>query len=167
MLTVKEEEQMNDEQLKIVARLQDNLYTIRQLAGWSADQMGRLLDVTKQTVYNLERGKPKMSWAQYLAVRKILDLEIERQPDNVVLPKAVAVLLDDEELPMSRREELQEELRTIAKGMVSRSVNRKIALKLADQTVDAATARLGRGELTGSRNAGISAWLEIARAGQE
>ena len=158
---------MNDEQLKIVARLQDNLYTIRQLAGWSADQMGRLLDVTKQTVYNLERGKPKMSWAQYLAVRKILDLEIERQPDNVVLPKAVAVLLDDEELPMSRREELQEELRTIAKGMVSRSVNRKIALKLADQTVDAATARLGGGELTGSRNAGISAWLEIARAGQE
>ena len=117
---------MNDEQLKIVARLQDNLYTIRQLAGWSADQMGRLLDVTKQTVYNLERGKPKMSWAQYLAVRKILDLEIERQPDNVVLPKAVAVLLDDEEL-----------MRRYAETVIRRSFGTPDAMKLAKPHVNA------------------------------
>ena len=121
---------MNADQLKIVARLQDNLYTIRQLAGWSAEEMGVLLDITRQTVYNLERGRPRMSWAQYLAIRKIIDLEIERQPDNLVLPKAVNVLLDDEELPESELTELQEALKTIAKGMVSRSVNRKIALKV-------------------------------------
>ena len=52
---------MNADQLKIVARLQDNLYTIRQLVGWSAEEMGVLLDITRQTVYNLERGRPRMS----------------------------------------------------------------------------------------------------------
>lgn len=154
---------MNADQLKIVARLQDNLYTIRQLAGWSAEEMGVLLDITRQTVYNLERGRPKMSWAQYLAIRKIIDLEIERQPDNLVLPKAVTVLLDDEELPGSELTELQEALKTIAKGMVSRSVNRKIALKLAMQTVDAATAGITAGTLAKCSGAGIMSWLEISR----
>lgn len=154
---------MNADQLKIVARLQDNLYTIRQLAGWSAEEMGVLLDITRQTVYNLERGRPRMSWAQYLAIRKIIDLEIERQPDNLVLPKAVTVLLDDEELPGPELAELQEALKTIAKGMVSRSVNRKIALKLAMQTVDAATAGIKAGTLAKCSGAGITNWLEISR----
>lgn len=155
---------MNNEQRIIVSRLQNNLYTIRQLAGWSADELGNLLDVTRQTVYNLERGNPKMSWVQYLAIRKIIDIEIERQPDNKVLVQAVTVLLDNEELEISEAEmeELQVSLRTIAKGM-TRTADRSIALKLALQTVGAATAGIAASVLSRSAGTGISTGLMIAR----
>ena len=108
-----------------------------------------------------------MSWAQYLAIRKVIDLEIRRQPDNIVLPKAVTVLLDNDDLPESEFAELQEALKTIAKGMVSRSVNRKIARKLAVQTIDTATSGIDPGVLADCSGAGITTWLEISRAGNE
>lgn len=154
---------MNAEQEKIVNRLQNNLFTLRQLAGWNADELGARLDLTKQTIYNLERGKPKMSWVQYLAIRKIFELEIEKQPDNKVLQKAIVVLLDGQDLPDQELEELQEALKTIAKGM-TRSANRTIALKLALQTIGAATAGIAAGMLAKSPGAGISAWLSISKA---
>lgn len=152
---------MNAEQKKIVTRLQDNLYTIRQLAGWSAEQLGELLDVSMQTIYNLERGNPRMSWVQYLAIRKILELEIEQQPDNELLKKAVIVLLDNEDLPEEELKELQGALKTIAKGM-ARSNDRSDALKFALQTVGAATAGIAAGILTKSYGMGITTWLTLA-----
>lgn len=157
---------MNAEQKKIVARLQDNLFTIRQLAGWSAKDLGRLLDVTVQTIYNLERGKPQMSWIQYLAIRKILEIEIESQQDNKALSTAVSVLLDNDNLPDKEMEDLQKGLKTIAKGM-SKSPDRAVALKLALQTVGIATASIAAGVLTKSPSAGINAWLWISNSMQE
>ena len=38
-----------------------------------------------------------MNFTQYIAIRSILDYEIETNPDNEVLPKVVLVLLDSDE----------------------------------------------------------------------
>lgn len=42
-----------------IAELQDNLEMLRKLFGWTAEQLGNILGVTKQTILNLEHGNCK------------------------------------------------------------------------------------------------------------
>ena len=151
---------MNIEQEAIVARLQDNLFTLRQLAGWSAIDLSKKLDVTRQTIYNLERGKPKMSLVQYLAIRKLLEIEIEEQQDNKALAQAVDVLLDKRDIPEEELRELQIKLKTITKGM-SKTSDRSIALQLVAQTVGLAVPAIAAGLITKSPYTGAMAGLTI------
>ncbi len=80
-----------------IYRLQQNLSAIRKIAGWTTEQMGNKMRVTKQTISNLENGKTPMTFAQYVTIRTILDHEIVTNPENEVLPRIVAILLDSEE----------------------------------------------------------------------
>ena len=82
-----------------IQRLQQNLSPIRKIAGWNAETLGNKIGVTKQTISNLENRKTTMSFAQYIALRSVLDVEIAGNNENDVLPKVVALLLDsDDEL---------------------------------------------------------------------
>lgn len=84
-----------------VMHLQQNLAPIRKIAGWTAEQLADKIGVTKQTISNLETGKTPMNLTQYIAIRAILDHEIETNKENTVLPQVVTILLD-------KREELSE-----------------------------------------------------------
>ena len=77
-----------------IKRLQQNLSSIRKIAGWTAEVLGDKIGVTKQTISNLENKKTPMNFTQYIAIRSILDSEIENNKKNEVLPKVVALLLD-------------------------------------------------------------------------
>ncbi|MGH2232989.1 helix-turn-helix transcriptional regulator, partial [Enterococcus faecalis] len=83
----------NDRQLQI-NRLQQNLSSIRKIAGWSAETLGNKIGVTKQTISNLENKKTPMTFTQYIAIRAVLDAEIETNKDNEALPKVISILLD-------------------------------------------------------------------------
>lgn len=80
-----------------IVRLQKNLSSIRKIAGWTAEQLGEKIGVTKQTISNLENEKTPMTLTQYIAIRAIIDYEIQANKENVVLPKVVEILLDKEE----------------------------------------------------------------------
>ena len=58
-----------------IAELQSNLEMLRKLFGWTAEQLGNRLGVTKQTILNLEHGKPVMSKIQYIAIRSVMEAE--------------------------------------------------------------------------------------------
>lgn len=62
--------------------LQENLEMLRKLFGWSAEQLGNRLGVTKQTVLNLEHGKPTMSKIQYIAIRAVFEIEACRREEE-------------------------------------------------------------------------------------
>lgn len=83
-----------DERAFRIRRLQNNLSTIRKVVGWTTEQMGEKIGVSKQTISNLENGKNPMNFTQYIAIRAIIDYEIETNTDNEVLPKVVTILLD-------------------------------------------------------------------------
>ena len=89
-----------------IVNLQDNLYALRRLAGWTAEDLGDLIGVTKQTIRNLEKrhNGATMSKTQYIAIRTMLDYEIADNPDNVALEQAVRILLDSEEMPEEQYE---------------------------------------------------------------
>lgn len=77
-----------------IQRLQVNLAAIRKIAGWSAKELGEKIGVTKQTISNLENSKTKMNFTQYIAIRSVLDAEIESHPENELLPQVIKILLD-------------------------------------------------------------------------
>lgn len=66
--------------------MQSNLKLIRQIAGWTAEQLGEKIGVSKQTISNLENMRTSMSLTRHIAIKTILDYEIETNKENIVLP---------------------------------------------------------------------------------
>ena len=123
-----------------IQRLQQNLSPIRKIAGWNAETLGNKIGVTKQTISNLENRKTTMSFAQYIALRSVLDVEIAGNNENDVLPKVVALLLDsDDELDDDNYSKVQEVAGTVAAtaadGASSSRLNDVFALLLTSVPV--------------------------------
>lgn len=98
-----------------IACLQKNLSAIRKIAGWTSEQLGEKIGVTKQTISNLENGKTQMTLTQYIAIRSVIDYEMQTNKENTVLPHVVEILLNrDEEYTDEEREKISESVKTIA-----------------------------------------------------
>jgi DNA-binding XRE family transcriptional regulator len=102
-----------------IARLQQNLSAIRKVAGWTTEQLGDKIGVSKQTISNLENGKSPMNFTQYIAIRSVLDCEMNANPDNDVLPKVITVLLDSDDDEYDRYREPVNVVAATAAGGVS------------------------------------------------
>jgi DNA-binding XRE family transcriptional regulator len=85
------------ERYKQIRMLQQNLASIRRIAGWTAEVLGSKIGVTKQTISNLGNQKSAMNFTQYIAIRSVIDAEIENNKENEVLPKVMVLLLDSED----------------------------------------------------------------------
>ena len=83
---------------KEIDRLQNNLSTIRKAGGWSAEEFGEMIGVTKQTISNLENNKTKMSKTQYIAIRAVLDYEMAERSDDKVFITTVNLCLNSGDL---------------------------------------------------------------------
>ena len=81
-----------------IIRLQENLSSIRRIAGWTADDLGMMLGVSKQNISNLENENTKLSQAQYIAIRHLIDYRAGQKPKNPALTRIVGLLLDRPEL---------------------------------------------------------------------
>ena len=79
---------------RAISLLQDNLSVIRKVAGWTTEDMGCRIGVTKQTISNIENKKTKLTLTQYIAIRAVLDYEIQSNTENVALAQVVDVLLN-------------------------------------------------------------------------
>ena len=104
----------NKERELQIKRLQQNLSSIRKIAGWTAETLGDKIGVTKQTISNLENEKNAMNFTQYIAIRTALDCEIEANKENEVLPKVVAILLDNDDLNDENYSKAKEVADTVA-----------------------------------------------------
>ena len=104
-----------EQRQKQINRLQKNLSSIRKIAGWTAEVLGNKIGVTKQTISNLENKKTPMNFTQYIAIRSVLDAEIEQNKKNKVLPQVIAILLDSgDELDNDEYEEIQKSVETVS-----------------------------------------------------
>ena len=88
---------------KEIKNLQNNL----QLIGWSAEEFGEMIGVTKQTIRNLEKKTTEMSKIQYIAIRAVLDYEIADRPDDKVLATTVNLCLNSEDLSEQDKKKAQ------------------------------------------------------------
>lgn len=58
--------------------LQDNLKSIREILNLTSADLGDLIGVTKQTISNLETKNSKLTKLHYIAIRTVVDFEIEK-----------------------------------------------------------------------------------------
>ena len=59
-----------------IIRMQNNLLLIRRTVGWTAEEFGEKIGVTRQTINNIESGRNKLTKTQYIAMRSVLDAEM-------------------------------------------------------------------------------------------
>lgn len=89
---------MRKERAIQIVRLQENLSSIRKIARWTAEDLGEMLGVSKQNISNLENGNTKLSRAQYIAIRHLIDYKAGQKPKNPTLTRLVGLLIDRTEL---------------------------------------------------------------------
>jgi len=81
-----------------ITRMQQNLLLIRRTVGWTAEEFGEKIGVTRQTINNIESGRNKLTKTQYIAMRSVLDAEMIRSPqDTEMLKVLLDVLVDSPE----------------------------------------------------------------------
>src|SRR5574344_1559933 len=90
-----------------IENMQVNLGDLRKLAGWTVEQLGEKLGITKQAVANIEhydaltKKGTKLSQTQYIALRFLFETEAygpdmkERKIQNPALAKALRLIFDD------------------------------------------------------------------------
>lgn len=109
-----------------VRRLQDNLLLIRRSVGWTAEELGEKIGVSRQTINNLEANRNKLSKTQYIAIRAVLDAEMEQSPEDT---KMLALILDvfvdhPEKYEESKRKELLDKANMITPSILAGSASR-------------------------------------------
>lgn len=80
---------------EVISFLQDNLSSVRKIAGWTTEEFGSKIGVTKQTISNLENNKTVMTRTQYIAIGAVLKYEIPTNKNSEVLSYVVNILLDN------------------------------------------------------------------------
>jgi len=109
-------------------RLQKNLPIIRNLAGWTAEDLGKNIGVTRQTITNIEKSDTlSMTKTQYIATRAVLDYEISNS-SNKTLSDAIAVLVDADDLTEDQEKKIHETISNISETK-SRRMRDKIVLE--------------------------------------
>ena len=79
---------ISDEEIK---RLDEILLLVRGAVGWTAQEFGDRIGVTRQTINNLEthRRNTHLTKIQYIAIRSVLDEEIETHPKDTEMLRTI------------------------------------------------------------------------------
>lgn len=100
---------MDTEKIMIM-RLQDNLNTLRKICGWTTQELGDKIGVTKQTISNLENKKTQMTKLQYIGLRSVFDHEANSTSENASFLNFALTKLLDEELSQEEMEEYESKM---------------------------------------------------------
>lgn len=80
-----------------IEKLQKYLPLIRNAAGWTAEELGNKIGVTKQTISNLENQKTKMTKTQYLAIQMVISQKIATTQNDLTLANIMHLVVDSSE----------------------------------------------------------------------
>lgn len=149
-----------------IRRLQENLFSIRKIGCWTAEEFGNKIGVTKQTISNLENNKTPMNLTQYIAIRAVLDYETRtNEPRFAIIKNVLNELLDkDNELQGEDYKKFKDAL-----AATSRSVSKDTDLKTLEAVFNGTFGAIGlttgillmgvTGALLGSAALSSAEWL--------
>ena len=110
-----------------IKRLQDNLLLIRRAAGWTAEEFGEKIGVTRQTINNLEAKRNKLNKTQYIAMRA----EMAKTPEETeMLGCILEVFVDNPENYNEKdKEELLAKANMLTPSILAGTTSRKAVSK--------------------------------------
>jgi len=147
---------MNDYTKAQVEKLQDNLEAIRKAGGWTAEEFGEMIGVTKQTVRNLENKTTAMTKTQYIAIRSVLDYEAKENPDNQLLNDLVNYMLDSENLTAEDKKNAASAMAYIT-GAKKTGIDKGTMIKVVGAIIGGAATVLFAKKVTGKST---GSWLK-------
>lgn len=114
-----------------IERLQDNLLLIRRTVGWTAEDFGERIGVTRQTINNLEAKRNKLNKTQYIAMRAVLDVEMAKAPEETeMLSCLLEVLVDNpDKYNEEDRKELLAKANMLTPSILAGTTSRKAVSK--------------------------------------
>lgn len=148
-----------------IIRMQENLLLIRRTVGWTAEEFGDRIGVTRQTINNIEFGRNKLSKTQYIAMRSVLDAEMAQFPeDTTMLRLLLDVLVDHpEEYAEEERSDILAKANLMAPAILAGSATRETVSKEWIRSVGSTAgiaAALSAIPLVGAVAGGlVSAWM--------
>ena len=147
-----------------IIRMQENLLLIRRTVGWTAEEFGDRIGVTRQTINNIEFGRNKLSKTQYIAMRSVLDAEMAQSPeDTAMLRLLLDVLVDHpEKYGETERDNILSKANVMAPSILAGSATRETVSKelLRSLGAVAGTAALSTIPFVGAVAGGVvSAWM--------
>ena len=153
-----------------IARMQENLLLIRRTVGWTAEEFGQRIGVTRQTINNIESGRSRLTKTQYIAMRSILDAEVLQSPpeETEMLRLVLDALVDHpEDYSAEERARIREKANMLAPSILAGATTRADVSKQWLKDVGA-LAGLSAGALLGALgvSVGLSAWLGKALGGK-
>lgn len=146
-----------------IIRMQDNLLLIRRTVGWTAEEFGEKIGVTRQTINNIESGRNRLTKTQYIAMRSVLDVEMAQAPEDTKMLKVLLDVLVDhpENYSSENRDELLSKANMMAPSILAGTTTRadvsKEWMKVAGIIVGAAA--LGGPLSLGAGIAAMNVWL--------
>lgn len=114
-----------------IIRMQEHLLLIRRTVGWTAEEFGDRIGVTRQTINNIEFGRNKLTKTQYIAMRSVLDAEMAQNPDDTTMLKLILDALVDhpENYAESERTEILSKANLMAPAILAGTASRETVSK--------------------------------------
>ena len=115
--------------------LQNNLKAIREILNWTSSDLSNLIGVTKQTISNLETQKSRLTKLHYIALRTVIDFEIEnlKKTDRDRADRAEMLLNffdESEKYAVSENKSLDFEQISEVSSLIAASSTVKLAAKI-------------------------------------
>ncbi len=150
--------------MKEIERLQDNLLIIRRAVGWTAEEFGERIGVTRQTINNLEAKRNKLNKTQYIAIRAVLDAEMAESPEDTEMLKCLLDILIDHPENYKKKdiEALLSKANMLTPSILAGTSTRKEVSKELIGAIGALGVAASIMPLIGAKmniTAGTSAWL--------
>ena len=120
--------------MKEIERLQECLLLLRRAVGWTAEDLGQRIGVTRQTINNLETKRSKLNKTQYIAIRAVLDAEIVQSPDETEMLKYLLEVFVDhpEKYNEKQRKELWEKANMLTPAILAGTTSRRaVSMEIA------------------------------------
>ena len=141
-----------------IIRMQNNLLLIRRTVGWTAEEFGERIGVTRQTINNIEAGRNKLTKTQYIAMRSVLDAEITQSPDDTEMLRVLLDVLVDqpEKYSNKEREELLAKANLMSPSILAGTTSRA---NVSKEWMKAAGLMLGATLGPIAMSSGLALWL--------
>lgn len=111
---------------KVINRFVENFALIRKSIGWTAEELGDRIEVSRQTIMNIEKEK-KITTPIYMAIRTEFESEIDMHPDETEMLKAALDALVDNPKKYKPKEieEIKKEILFLAPTLRDKNSERK------------------------------------------
>lgn len=144
-----------------IKRLQENFSLIRRTVGWTTEEFGEKIGVSKMTISNIETKRHPLSKLQYIAIRSVLDAEISNNPEETQMLYILLDMLIDNPTHYGKKEKEDLLLKanlispSILAGTASRKEASKEWIKLASAIGGVALTTLSNPIVIGT----VGTWL--------